>query len=83
MPKNWAGLVLRRCHNRACGVEVFIINHHADGDEKIAAVGNARLAIKRDRIDAFGIEPTDQNIGKVAVKSSEFDKRHFNRPNRV
>src|SRR4051794_9377364 len=55
---------------------IFVIDHDADRDQQIAAIGDARIAIERDSGNIFGIEQSDQNVRLVAIEAPDLDQRH-------
>lgn len=62
-----------------CG-EIILVHHHPYRDEELAAIGDARIAIKGDGGDILRFEPSDQDMRFVAIKPAKLDKRHRLKP---
>src|SRR3954464_5393401 len=58
----------RRDDPAGCGL-ILVIDHDADRNEQIAAIGDAGIAVERDGGNAFGFEQPDQHMRLVAIEA--------------
>ena len=56
--------------------EIILVDHHPHRDEELAAVGDTGIAVKGDRRDIFRFQATDQDMGFVAIETTELNQRH-------
>ena len=55
---------------------ILVIDHDADRDQEIAAIGNARISVERDGGNALGFEQPDQDMCLVTIEAPDLDQTH-------
>jgi hypothetical protein len=60
--------------------EIVFVHHDPHRDQQVAAIGNARATIERDRIQPLRIQSPDDDVGEITVVPPEFDEARLCAP---